>query len=809
MIPTMSFVADFVGIVGILGIFGIFFRSSIRMVPVKPAQNLPALRKRVAKAPTDPGIYRWMDAEGKVMYVGKAKNLRKRLQNYVMPGKGGHGPWRQSFLQKIADFDVTVCGSEFEALMLETNLIKQLKPKYNVLMKDDKNYLFIRVTAHEWYPRVDTVRRLWKDGSKYFGPYMNSDSARNTLALANASFGYLACEPSLEFLNKKRTGEVTNPKPCLEYQIGLCCGLCINAIPHDEYLRRISELMKFLKGNKEGARKILEAKMQTAAAEKRFEAAARFRNFLRSLDDKKETQLVTDASGDDTDAIGIAVLSERVHVVVLHQRNGRVIGETHHRLSGQADSIPDVLDQILPQLYDEGTDIPSIVLLPDSLSDAEAMQKLLAHRRGASMELLVPERGNKSKLVDLATMNAEQKARQMEMKWESEERNRTDALTALQELLKLPSAPRRIEGYDISHLGGTETVGSMVVLKDGKTANDQYRSFAIRTIREGDIDDYRSMKEVLRRRLRRLTGGLKNEEEQLAKTGVVLRKAKKADQEELTKIRDGLELVTDALAYKETMVAVAGEEIVAMARLNMAAKTTPELQSVWVEPKRRGDRIGQILVRKILKGVKKGKVYLIAEEDLEQYYAELGFRHVIKPPAAIENRLNILRDQQPETFPVVVLLWEAIQNKIDPSLSTRPDLLVIDGGKGQLGVVVEALQEAGIEIPVIGLAKREEEIFVPGDPNPIPFPKDSPAKFLLMRLRDEAHRFANKIREGRGLKAMKRSALDDLLGIGDVARTELMKKFGDIESLGTATDEELLEVLNKNQVAMIKKFFGR
>ncbi len=773
-------------------------------------QNLPALRKRVAKAPTDPGIYRWMDDEGKVMYVGKAKNLRKRLQSYVMPGKTGHGPWRQSFLKKIADFDVTVCGSEFEALMLETNLIKQLKPKYNVLMKDDKNYLFIRVTTQDWYPRVDTVRRLFKDGSKFFGPYMNSDTVRGTLSLANAALGCFACEQSLEFLNRRHAEAVENPKPCLEHQIGLCCGLCVNAIGREEYLRRIGELLKFLKGNAEDVKKILEGKMKEAAALKRFESAARYRNFLQMLDGKKDTtQLVTDPSGDDTDAIGIAVLSERVHVVVLHQRNGRVIGETHHRLSGQADTTVDVLEQVLPQLYDEGADIPSIVLLPDSLPDAEAMQKLLAERRGAAMELRVPERGNKSKLVDLATMNAEQKARQMEMKWESEERNRTDALGALQELLKLPAPPRRIEGYDISHLGGTETVGSMVVLRDGKTANDHYRSFGIRTIRSGDIDDYRSMQEVLRRRLRRLSGGLTNEEEQLAGKGVTLRKARKADQKALDAVRDGLGLASDKDAYKETCVAVFGDEIVAMARLNRTVKTAPELQSVWVKPDLRGDRIGQVLVRKVLKGVKKGKVYIVAEEDLERYYGELGFRYVIKPPASIEERMNVLREQEPEKFPVVVMMWEATQNKIDPSLATRPDLLVIDGGKGQLGVVVEALKEAGLDIPVIGLAKREEEIFVPGNPVPVPFPKDSPAKFLLMRLRDEAHRFANKLREGRGLKTMKQSALDELPGVGDATRTDLMKKFGSIESLGSATDEELLEIVSKSQLATIRKFFGK
>ncbi len=772
-----------------------------------PADPLVTLRKRVSTSPGEPGVYRWLNKDGTVLYVGKAKNLKKRLASYVQPGKGGHGPWRQSFLQQIADFDVTVTQSELEALLLEANLIKQLKPKYNVLLKDDKNYQFVRVSVQETFPRVETLRRMFNDGAKYFGPYLSSYQLHQTLNLLQEALNYRACKESLSILNRDPDAPSEKLRQCLDYQIGRCNGLCAGVITPEDYRSRIEKLMEFLKGKRETVIKIVEEKMRTAAVERKFERAATMRNYLALLQDKPEEQVVTDTTGEDSDMVGIAVLSERAHIVLMHRRNGRLTGEAHFALAGQAESAASVLEQFLPQYYEEGREIPPAIFISETLEDTAAMEELLRERRGKAVTILTPERGRKSHLLDLAMRNAQEKAKQQEMKWEAEEHNRKDALGMLQELLKLPAPPQRIEGYDISHLGGTETVGSMVVLRNGKTANDQYRSFTIRTMQSGEIDDYKSMKEVLKRRFRRLTEDLKTEEAELAKQGVILRKARKADQPVLEKLRDGLDLTTDKDAYKEYTVAAEGDSIVGFARLSTALKGLLELQSVWVDEKKRGMRIGQLLVRKILRSVKKGKVYLIAEEDLEQYYTGLGFRYVITPPPAIDKKLDDLRRDAPETFPVVILMWEAHQNKPDVSLCAIPDLLVIDGGKGQLGVAVEALEEAGLTIPVIGLAKREEEVFVPDRPDPVIFPKDSAAKFLLMRLRDEAHRFSNRHREGRGLKAMKQSALDEIPGIGDTTRTELMKRFGSLEGIKSASDEELLTILSTSQLEALRKHF--
>ncbi len=770
-----------------------------------PADTLSILRKRVGTAPTDPGVYRWLKKDGSVLYVGKAKNLRNRLRSYVLPGKGGHGPWRQSFLLQIADFDVTVTQSELEALILESNLIKQLKPKYNVLLKDDKNYQFVRVTIDEAYPRVETVRRMNNDGAKYFGPYLSSYELHQTLDLLQEALNYRACKESLSILNRDPEAPSTKLRQCLDYQIGRCNGLCAGAIGQEDYRSRIEKLMEFLKGKKDTVREIVSQKMKTAAAERKFERAASMRNYLALLDEKKEQQVATDTTGEDSDVIGVAVLSERAHVMLMHRRGGRLTGEAHFALGGQAESAASVLEQFLVQYYEEGREIPPAIFIPEPLENMDAMTELLRERRGRAVTLLTPERGHKSHLLELAMRNAKEKARQQEMKWEAEERNRTDALGQLQELLVLPSPPQRIEGYDISHLGGTETVGSMVVLKNGKIANDQYRSFTIRSMESGDIDDYKSMKEVLTRRFRRLTEDLPAEEKKLLSEGISIRKARKGDQEQLKALRDGLDLETEKDAYKEYLLLTEGEAIVGFARLSKQIKGLLEIQSVWIADKLRGRRLGQILVRKHLKSVKKGKVYLVAPEELEQYYGEIGFRYVIKPPPALEKKLDQLRLDHPESFPVTVMLWEAHQNKRDPSLCAVPDLLVIDGGKGQLGVAVEALKAAGLQIPVIGLAKREEEVFLPDRPDPVIFPKDSAAKFLLMRLRDEAHRFSNRHREGRGLKAMKQSALDDVPGIGETTRTALMKKFGSLDAIKSATDEELLTILTASQLEAVRK----
>ena len=619
--------------------------------------------------PTTPGIYRWLDEGGKTLYIGKAKNLRKRLISYLQNNADRQGPWKRALCAHIADFDITVTGSDLEALILETNLIKEHRPKYNVLMKDGKNYLFIKVSVEDPYPRVETVRRLEKDGAAYFGPYLSSTEVRKTLDMLQETLQYRACKQSLDYLNKCRGTALASAVPCLECQIGHCNGLCTGTVDAKTYLQRIGALINFLKGNREPVREIVKERMQRAALERKFELAAKLRNYLLMLAKKPEQQLVTDTTGETSDILGVAILSNRVHVVILHRRGGRMIGESHFALSGQAESAASVLEQFLPQFYDDCREVPPVVMLQTEIDNNNVLRDLLCKRRGETVELLTPQRGRKEHLLQLAERNAMEKARQMEGKWEAEEQNVKNALEELKTTLQLPTLPKRIEGFDISHLGGTETVGSMVVMLSGKTSNHQYRSFIIRTLKKGAIDDYAAIREILTRRFRYLQNRTKNAINMRKNKDIVLRKEQ--------------------------------------------------------------------------------KTYVIIKPEQEQEYAEIGFQQVQKIPRTLTKKMQKLLAGTPKSHQPLVMIYNAREHKPDPSLQNTPNLLVIDGGKGQLSIALKVLQESKLTIPVVALAKREEELFVPDSPKPVPLPHDSPALFLLMRLRDEAHRFANRHRERR------------------------------------------------------------
>lgn len=691
---------------------------------------LDHLRKRVSKAPTGPGVYRWLDDQDGVLYVGKAKNLRSRLRSYVAekPSKD-LGPWKLSLIGKIRNVDWTVTRSELEALVLETNLIKEFRPKYNVLMKDDKNYVYVRVSAKDPYPTVEIVRDLAKDGALYFGPHLRAMDTRRALDMVQDLVQYRACKESLSLLN--RGGDPAKLRPCLDYQIGQCCGLCAGVVPAEEYLGRIERVVAFLKGDYAPLIERARSLMTQAAQLKQYERASHFRDTLQSLELMAERQIVSDTSGENVDVFGVALLSGAVHAVLLRKRSGKLIDEQSFSLMGRAESLPETLEQLLPQYYEASPDVPDVVLVGDDFPSREAMQELLSERRGKKVKIHVPERGAKSQLLSLAERNAQEKALKAEASWEADARNTEEALNALQQLVGLPMPPKRIEGYDISHLGGTETVGSMVVAIDGKPRNDHYRNFTIRTLQHGDVDDYRSLREVLTRRFRHLLGGIKAEEQRWTGEGVTVRKAKKGDHE-------AIERVLGRVHEGEALVAEKDGELAAVAALADCGEHC-ELATLWIDEGFRDGPLGSFLVRKVVQGAK-DKVYAQIDPALESAYAGVGFRHVQRAPKAFSER-NLTEN--------ILMVCDPKEQKPDPSLTSRPDLLVIDGGKGQLSTAVEALRSWKLDIPVIALAKREEEVFAPGKDAPIPFPKDSPAKFLLMRLRDEAHRFANRHREKR------------------------------------------------------------
>jgi excinuclease ABC subunit C len=753
-------------------------------------ETIKELRSRVAKAPTKPGIYKWLGKNEEVLYVGKAKNLKNRLKSYVQKPDKSLGPWKMALIGKIADVDWTVTETEIEALILETNLIKELKPKYNVMMKDDKNYVYVRITINDAYPSFSVVRLMEDDGArpnrhssgqaKYFGPFLTAYKINRTLDMLHAVYDFKACKRSIDMLNKEhasrrrelchaeeedakrptsRSTQLAPPqhdklKPCLDSQIGKCCGLCTGKISREEYGRRVEEIIRFFKGDRKGVITELQKKMEEAASAKKFEKAAMLRDTLAYIQSLEEQQIVSDTSRANTDAIGITLESGRSQVVVLRERNGKLIGERSYALAGEAENVSSVLEQFLPQYYTSvGQDIPEIILCPEEMEEKDVLEKWLTSQHGRIVKIKIPKRGKKSKLLTMAEANAHEKVTMQLAKWEAATQKVEEALKELKEVIGLDKIPKRIECYDISHLGGTETVGSMVVATNGKADTKQYRSFTIRTMRKGEIDDYKALKEVLTRRLRHL----KDPIQEWKKQGVLFGTAKKI---ELHTIEETLihneQTFKEALNAREFIVARKANDIIGFGRMIKRRGDINIIQSLWVDDRYRGKKLGYVLLQKLIARAKKGKVYITIHPHLEGYYTQANFRHVHEPPVVIREEIENARVHDPH-FPTegrIVMVYIIADHKVDTSLSTHPNLLLIDGGKGQLSAAIEVMKKTELNIPVISLAKREEEVFAigpDGHPSgaPLQCKKDSEGLFLLMRLRDEAHRFANRHREKR------------------------------------------------------------
>lgn len=759
---------------------------------VRANPHMTRLRSVVSQAPECPGVYRWLNEKGEVLYVGKAKNLRSRLKSYVLKTDSSLGPWKLALIGKIADVDMTVTATEVEALILEMQIVKELKPKYNVLLKDDKNYVYVRVSMGDRYPDVTTVRRMDQDGAKYFGPYLSSYATKLTLDTLQEILDFRVCKNGLARLNRLREPEID--KACLDSQIGKCNGACSGRISAQEHGSRIDALLKFYAGDRDAVRATLREKMAAAAADRKFEKAAKLRDSLKHIDSLDEKQIVSDTSGENIDVIGIALHTGKAHIVLLRERNGKLVGDQSFSLAGQADTPGSVAEQFIPQFYAASEDIPDVIVLPESCEQSDVLEAWLTQLRGRKTEIVVPERGKKSALLNMAQANANQKILQELSSWEAAARNVEHALDELRTVLKLPGLPKRIEGYDISHLGGTETVASMTVIRNGKPANDQYRSFTLRTLKEGEVDDYKSLNEALRRRLLHLVRNVKREESLWKDRSVTFGKPKKAESESLDALctrRFGCA----ASALSSCMVARSEGSIVACAALRTHDGGVKEAVLARSDEGASLEDREMFAMRKLLAALKKGKVYVRIPSEAYDSFADIGFRHVLELPKAFVD----LSEKE------IVMSYDAAENKPDVSLSAVPDLLVIDGGKGQLGAVTAVLRALDLSIPVIGLAKREEEVFLPGDSFPVAFAKDSQAKFLLMRLRDEAHRFANRHREKRGKAKAVHSALDDIPGFGDKTKKLLLKEFGSVAGIRKATDEDLKIHLSSAQIESLRR----
>lgn len=598
--------------------------------------------------PTKPGVYIMRDEGRTVIYVGKAKNLRNRVRSYYH-SSAINNPYDTKvarLVAQIADIEIIVTGSELEALLTEVNLIKRYRPHFNVRLKDDKRYPYIKIHWADPFPKVTVTRRMDRDGSRYFGPYTSAWAVHQTLDVLRRIFPYLTCDRDINGQDERA---------CLYYDIKRCNGPCIGAVSQDEYRAMIDGLMQFLQGRTTQVTVKLQADMLAASEALEYEKAAVIRDQLAAIDQVVERQRIVSAGNVDQDVIAFAREGNEgdACVQIFFIRAGRLIGREYFVMEGTEDEDEQaIMGEFLKQFYEEAAMIPREVLLPHEVEETVILQQWLNDKRGDKVTLTVPRRGKKRELVALAAENASETLGMLRAQWHADKHRQETALREIEEALNLPGPPNRIECYDISNTQGTAISASRVVFVQGTPRKSEYRKFSIKSV-QGHGDDYASMREVLTRRFKRWADG----------------------------------------QYQE-----AGP-----------GKTQDAKQQTW---------------------------------------------------------------------------------------SLLPDLLIVDGGKGQLGVAVEVLEHYGLlgQVPVIGLAKQREEIFVPGQPQSILLPRRSQGLYLVQRVRDEAHRFAlahhRKVRRRVGIA----SILDTIPGIGPSKRKALLQTFGSIEAVRAASEDELAQV---------------
>ncbi|MEJ7803966.1 MAG: excinuclease ABC subunit UvrC [Candidatus Limnocylindria bacterium] len=622
---------------------------------MSPQRAIPAaLRANLRRLPTSPGVYLMKNADGRVLYVGKADALRNRVRSYFT-ARGPDDARISRMVTEVVDVEYIVTDTVSEAYLLESNLIKEHRPRFNIRLRDDKSYPFVKITLGEDFPRIVRTRRLVRDGSRYFGPYASASSVDETLKLLRKIFPFRTC--NLDIPEGKRVLE----RPCLLYYINRCQGPCIEAIPKPEYRETIGQIVDFLDGKQEPIANDLRHEMAGHSEALRYEQAASTRDKLRAVERTMEQQKMAAFSRAEHDVIGLARQEDDACVQVMQVRNGKLIGREHFMVEGARDvADAEVLGSFLQQYYASTDALPRALLTPLMPSEADGLATFLADRRGVRVTITVPERGEKRRLVAMATGNAVEALARERAEWMADTARRDEALGELASALGLSKPPERIECYDMSNIQGTSAVGSMVVFIDGRPEPKEYRRFRIRS---GDTpNDFRMMAEVLRRRFSRVA-----------------------------KLRSE----TGALSLD----AVGADEV--------------------------------------------------PEDDADRP-REAG--------------------------------WAV------------PDLVIVDGGKGQLSAAVGVMDDLGItDVPLSGLAKRFEELHLPGRAAPVVLPRRSQALYLVQRIRDEAHRFAITYhRDVRGKRAL-RSELDDIAGIGPGRKKLLLKRFGSVRRIREASVSEVAD----------------
>ncbi len=674
------------------------------------------------KLPHSPGVYLMKGEDEKIIYIGKAKDLAKRVKQYFRPNYE-HSSRTKKLIEKAEDLEFIEVDTELEATILEHTLIKDHQPKYNVIMKDGKNYSYIKITKED-FPRIQIVRTVKKDNATYIGPKTAGHKVQETFKVLKKIFPFRHCGLNIACTDDAKKVEVTNKVikyPCLDHYIKRCAAPCIGNISKEDYAKIVEGVVNFLKGNGEGVISSLENKMNEYANAKNFEKAAKERDKIEKVRSILEKQKISDPNQSDKDVINYCILRENAYFNLFQIRGGKLIGQENFILAARdsEDKTEDkeVLESFLHQYYNIATDIPPEALIPHEVEEPPK-----------EIKLVIPQKGVKIKLLEMSLKNALIYADRNKPSWQEESELTIKATEDLQKTLGLKEFPKRMECYDISHLSGTDTVGSMIVFEKGVPKKDHYRKFKLRTV-DNKPDDYKSMEEVLTRRLQKIA-------QQVHFKDYLFKKARKKDWAFITKHTGKMQDKTGINFF----VLEKDKKVFGCVGIYEHSAKVSELRKLFILPKFRGSTRGYKLLSEAIKKAKSKRVYGLCNQSLRDYYALFGFEEIKKIPDELQVHHKICEKTHKDT--PVAIAFDKMKHKDDASFTSIPDLILIDGGKGQLSAGTKVLTALDLNIPVISLAKQFEEIFVPWKKDPIILDRTTEALKLLQRMRDEAHRFA-------------------------------------------------------------------
>ena len=450
------------------------------------------IKEQLKNLPDKPGVYLMKDEYGDIIYIGKAISLKNRVRQYFQ-SLNGQGIKVKAMVSNIAEFEYIITDSEIEALILESNLIKKNQPKYNILLRDDKTFPYIKVTVNERYPRIIKTRQVLKDGAKYFGPYTNVGAVNRTIDILNKIYPIKKC-------SKVRFDQ--NHTTCLNYHIGQCLGVCIHSIDEQEYKFMIEKIIELLQGEKKNIINYLSHKMEEASESMNFEGAAEYRDYIRDIEVLMEKQKIVLSTDSDMDVIAMAMGQGIYHAMVFFVRRGKLLGRESYTIKADSENPTEILGEFIKQFYLENVYIPKEIVIKEAIEEHDMIEIMLAMKKGSKVKIITPHRGEKKALLDMAIKNVIEISESMEQKFNKERETIKEVLLYLKDKLELEKVPMRIEAYDISNTNGTNSVGSMVVFEEGKAKPSHYRRFRIKTI-EGP-NDYGSLQEVIYRRFKKI-----------------------------------------------------------------------------------------------------------------------------------------------------------------------------------------------------------------------------------------------------------------------------------------------------------------